>query len=83
MKIALQGQIAEVPPRQPRGMRTWACRGKGLSSGFSPWFRLSVGDRGGDPEVTRSVCGETCQSQNPAHTAPPPGGFRKLPAGPG
>lgn len=79
--VGSKGRFAEAPKRQPRGVRAWVCRGKGLDSGVSPWCRLSVGGQGRGPEVARSVCGKRCQSRNPAPTAPPPGVSRKLPAG--
>lgn len=38
--------------------------------------------QGRGPEVARLVCGERCQSRNPAHTAPPPGGSPEASSGP-
>lgn len=78
-----KGRFAEAQETATRGegVGMQGQGAKGPESAVSPWCLLSVGGQGRGPEVARSVCGERCQSRNPAPTAPPPGGSRKLPAG--
>lgn len=47
MQIALQGQPCRSPAETATRDEGMDMQGEGLNSGFSPWFPISVGDRGG------------------------------------
>lgn len=78
---ALQGQTCRSPTETATWGEGMGMQGQGAGLRGLTMVSAQRWGQGRGPEVARSVCGERCQSRNPAHTAPPPGVSRKLPAG--